>query len=247
MIQKNCFNLTDDFNIKNIYSDKDITKYDLLYKNKHRISTMAKPYIWRNHIYNLPTNSRFEKSNSKYSIGIEIIYCSCAPIILFSVLSKREIYSNYGYKIRTYRDINSSSFINENIIVENKLTNEEDNINKIIGYNEDNVNLIFSENCEYGVTDNNKRNYYRIYYFKEKNKKNSFFFIFESEINSDKTNKSVCRNIGFHIYSNNVIVQDETDTRQVITLREMGLFVGEYENKYLGIEPLNNETLDIYE
>lgn len=236
-MKNNYFEKQEGFDVDNIYSDLNITKFDIIGKNSTKISTLNKPYIWRNHVYNLPTNTKLEHSNSKYSIGIEIIHCTCLPVSLFKILSKRELYNNYGYRVRSYRDINSSSFVSENLKLENILDDEQDCINKFVSYDEEKVRPVFMETMFYGYNENGEQHRISAFYFKEVEKKNSFFFLFETEIKSDLAKKIVTRNMGFHIFGIKNPIIDEVSTRQFSTIKERGMFIGDYESEYLKIMP----------
>ena len=230
--------------IGNVYSDEKIQKLDVTHNDYDKLYTIIKPYIWRNQVYNLPTTKYIRADKKiKYSIGIELIHNVAAPFILFRILPSKKITAKYGYKIRGYRDI-YRMFKDEVLDLKGEVTDETDYINKIMGYDEEKLELIFMNSSKFGITNKGKHHKFSAYYFRE-NTRDGFVFLFQLEIFSDKANKYICRNQGFRILNTSLEYDEKEIRRQALTTRKRGLIIGNYEYRYLGMKTLNDENIDI--
>ena len=239
------FITTSNSDLENLYSDKNLTKKDLCFNDVDKIYTIIKPYIWRGLTLNLPTNKRLsmEDDNSAiYSIGINMVNNVCCPLMLYKILPSKRITSKYDYKIRSFkniRTITTDSFFD----LYTNLNDEEDCINKLLGYNEEYLQLLFMDSFKFGNV-NGKQHKVSYYYFKEI-KRDSFILIVQMEANSEKANKIIVRNYGIHILDWRMPYNSLISSVQTITLRKKGYLVGDYERTYLGLCTLNDEDVDL--
>jgi hypothetical protein len=229
-----------------VYSDEKLSNMDIFRSDTNKISTILKPHIWRNEIFNLPTFDNKNILDSYYCIGVELIRGTCVPFILFKILPDKNNTMFYGYKLRSYKDISSTLLAETCLTLENKVDDKEDVVNRIVDYDKDKLDLIHHENLQVGVSNKGMPHYRRTYYFihKDGNDSKSLFFIYENQIYSDKFDKYVLRNVGFRFIDINDHFNDIKVIRQCDTIRYYGFFIGDYEQKLLNLNPINDESVE---